>query len=165
MSEEETRARGAPRREETSVEAQPRRKAADEDTTESQVAGVPGEVRTADPGIELEARGATEFKEDAVTVTPVPTLNKEEMTVGGRYEKSTQDRIERRDEGINYAAGQCPNCGHIEDAPPTNVPRTQYMACPVCGDTIRFTGVGVRDPNAEPLPSIQDDEIRGEPAA
>lgn len=128
--------------------------------TQAPVQDVAPEVRPANPGLEQAARGATEFKEDAVTVTPVPTLQKEDTTTGGRYYQMIADRIERRDAGMRYDVGQCPNCGHIEELPPGGPPRTTYMACPVCGDTIRFTGVGVRDPNTEPLPSISDDELR-----
>jgi hypothetical protein len=138
MSEEETRP--------------PRRRAnAAEPTTE---------VTVPEPSIEQQARGATEFKEDAVTVTPVPTLVKEEQTVGGRYYDLITDRINRRDAGLRYDVAVCNNCGHREQLEGGVAPRTQYKPCPVCGDTLRFTGVPVRDPNAEPLPAIADDELR-----
>lgn len=128
--------------------------------------GGPGEPKPAEPDASTAARqakmGVTKGsrKEDATTVTPVFTRVKEEMTVGGRYEKLTQDRIARRDGTLRFNVAVCPTCGHEETLPPGSAPRTTYMVCPVCGDTLRFTGVGVRDPKAEPLPAIADDEMR-----
>lgn len=121
------------------------------------------------PGPELRAKeqgpGANEpLKEDAVTVTPVPHAPREEQTVGGRYYALTADRIARRDEGIRYDVAECPNCKLLAELPPHSAPRTSYMACPRCGDTIRFTGAGVRDPNTEPLPAIAEDELRAQQA-
>lgn len=98
-------------------------------------------------------------KEDAVTVTPVVTLERPDETVGGRYEKATADRIARRDKGVRTDIGVCPNCGYRAEAP-AGVPRKSYLVCPQCGNTIRFTGAPTRDPNAEPLPALAEDEMR-----
>ena len=75
-----------------------------------------------------------------MTVTPVPTLVKEEQTVGGRFEALVHDRIARRDADVRYDVAVCNNCGHRENMPGGGPPRTTYAACPVCGDTLRFTG-------------------------